>query len=177
VVNLAWRCGLVYILDQYLGHTTGEQETEFVLNHLSDSQRHIQLAENPTPAVEISVEAAGVDSAILLDYFTSGVALELPEFGCTDPNIQIDNICMDDELHFGMPGGSGDYKDEGDKSNERDAIPTTCRRRWAATDLERIDLVTSDVKRFEGDNGDNADANEEEEASQADDVSMQNVGD
>jgi len=84
---------------------------------------------------------------------------------------------MDDELHFGMPGGSGDYKDEGDKSNERDAIPTTCRRRWAATDLERIDLVTSDDKRFQGDNGDNADANEEEEASQADDVSMQNVGD
>ena len=28
---------------------------------------------------------------------------------------------MDDELHFGMPGGGGEFEDEGDKT---DAIPT-----------------------------------------------------
>jgi len=73
------------------------------------------------------VEAARVDNAILLDYLTSKVALEEPEIGSTDPNIPIDNNCMDDELHFGMPWASGDYEDEGDETNERDAIPTTSR--------------------------------------------------
>ena len=64
-------------------------------------------------------------NAILLDYLTSEVALEEPEIGRTDPNIPIDNNCTDDELHFGMPGGSGDFEDEGDESDNRDAIPTT----------------------------------------------------
>jgi hypothetical protein len=73
------------------------------------------------PAVVISVEAARVDNVILLDYLTSEVALEEPEIGSTDPNIPIDNNCMDDELHFGIPGSSGDIENQGDGS---DAIPT-----------------------------------------------------
>jgi len=97
-------------------------------NILATVKRQIQQAENPTPAVVISVEAACVDNAILLQYLTSEVALEEPEIGINDPNIPIDNNWMDDELHSGMPGGSGDYKDEGDQSDERDAIPTVSRR-------------------------------------------------
>jgi len=50
-------------------------------------KRQIQQAENPTPAVVISVEAARVDNAILLEYLTSEVAPEEPEIGSTDPNI------------------------------------------------------------------------------------------
>jgi len=74
-------------------------------NTLGTVKRQIQQAENPTPAVGVSVEAARVDNAILLDYLTSEVALEEPEIGSTDPNIPIDNNCTDDEPHFGMPGG------------------------------------------------------------------------
>jgi len=96
-------------------------------NTLGTVKRQIQQAENPTPAVVISVEAAHVENAILLDYLASEVALEEPEIGCTDPNIPIDNNCMDDKLHFGMPGGSGDYEDEGDESDDRDGIPTVSR--------------------------------------------------
>jgi len=143
-------------------------------NTLATVKRQIQQAENPTPAVVISVEAARVDNAILLDYLTSEVALEEPEIGSTDSNIPIDNNCTDDELHFGMPGGSGDFEDEGDES---DAIPTASRRRRAATELERFDLGTSDVDGYEGEDGDDADADEEEEASQAEDGSTQNVED
>jgi hypothetical protein len=44
-------------------------------NTLATVKRQIQQAENPTPAAVISVEAARVDNAILLDYVTSGVAL------------------------------------------------------------------------------------------------------
>jgi hypothetical protein len=94
------------------------------INTLPTVKRQIQQGENPTPAVVISVDAARVDNAIHLDYLTSEVALEEPEIGCTDPNIPIDNICTDDELHFGMPGGSRDFEDEGDESN---AIPTARR--------------------------------------------------
>jgi hypothetical protein len=43
------------------------------------------------------------------------------------------------------------------------------------TELERLDLGTSDVNRYEGEDGDDGDADEEEEASQAEDGSMQNV--
>jgi len=148
-------------------------------NTLATVKRQIQQAENPTPAVVISTEAASVDNAILLDYGTSEVALEEPEIGSTDPNIPIDNNCMDDELHFGMPGGSGDYEDDGDKSDGHDAICTASRRRRPATELERFDLGTSDVDGYEGEDGDDADADadEEEEASQADDGSTQNVED
>jgi len=73
-----------------------------------------------------------------------------------------------------MPGGSGDFEDEGDES---DAIPTASRRRRAATGLERFDLGTSNVDRYEGEDGDDAHADEEEEPSQAEDGSMQNVED
>jgi hypothetical protein len=129
--------------------------------------------------VVISVETARVDNAILLDYLASEVALEEPEIGSTDPNIALDNNCTDDELHFGMPGGSGDYEDEGDESDNRDAIPTASGRGRPATELERFDLGTSDVDGYEGDDGDDADADadQEEEASQADDGSTQNVED
>jgi hypothetical protein len=63
------------------------------------------------------MDAASVDNAILLDYLTSKVVLVVPEIGRTDPNILIDNNCTDDELHFGMPGGSGDYQAEGEESD------------------------------------------------------------
>jgi hypothetical protein len=75
---------------------------------LATVKRQIQQAENTTPAVVISVEAARVDNPILLDYLASKVALEEPEIGSTDPHIPIDNNCTDDELHFKMPGGSKD---------------------------------------------------------------------
>jgi hypothetical protein len=91
-------------------------------------QHQIQQAQNLMPAVVISVEAAHVDNAILLHYLAFEVALEEPEIGSTDPNIPIDNNCMDYELHFGMPGGSGNYEDEGDVSDYRDAIPTASQR-------------------------------------------------
>jgi len=97
-------------------------------NTLATDKRHIQQVENPMPAMVISVEAARVDNAILLDYLASEVALEEPEIGSTDPNIPIDNNCTDDELHSGMPGGSWDYQDEGDESDDRDAIPTASQR-------------------------------------------------
>ena len=45
------------------------------------------------------------------------------------------------------------------------------------TELERFDLATSDVDRYEGEDGDDAYADEEEEASQAGDGSTQNVED
>jgi hypothetical protein len=79
------------------------------------------------PAVVISVEATHVDNRILLEYLTTEVALEEPEIRNTDPNIPIDNNCTNKELHDGMPGGSGDYKDDGDESDMSDAIPTTSR--------------------------------------------------
>jgi hypothetical protein len=93
----------------------------------------IQQAENPTPAVVISGEAACVTNAILLHYLTSEVALEELEFTSTDPHIPIDNNCTDDELHFGMPGGSGDFEDEGNESDKRDAIPTASQQRRPTT--------------------------------------------
>jgi hypothetical protein len=108
--------------------------------------------------VVISLEAARVDNNILLDYLTSEVALEAPEIGNTDSNIPINNNCTDDELLIGMPGGSGNFNDEGDES---DAIPTASRRRRAATELERFDLETSNVEGYEGEDADDADAVEE----------------
>ena len=97
-------------------------------NTLATVKRQIQQAENLTPAVVIRVEAARVDNGILLDHLASEVALEEPEIGSTDPNIPIDNKGTDDKHHFGMPGGRGDYADEGDESDFRDAIPTPSRQ-------------------------------------------------
>jgi hypothetical protein len=148
------------------GNTLLESYQQRVYNNtLATVKRQIQQAENPTPAVAISVEAARVDNAILLDYLASEVALEEPEIGSTDPKILIDNNCTDDELHFGMPRGSRDYEDEADESDDRITIPTASRRRRPATELERFDLGTSDVDGYEGEDGDNADADEEKEAS------------
>jgi len=142
-------------------------------------KRQIQQADNPKPAMVIRMEAASVDNAILLDYLTYEVALEEPEIGSTDPNIPIDNNCTDDNLHFGMAGGSGDFEDVGDESDEPHAIPTASGRRRPATELEMVDLGTSDVDGYGGEDGDDADADvgEEKEASQADDGSTQNVED
>jgi len=53
-------------------------------NTLATVKRQIQQVDNPTPAVVISVEAARVDNAILLDILTSEVALEEPGNGSTD---------------------------------------------------------------------------------------------
>jgi len=73
-----------------------------------------------------------------------------------------------------MPGGSGDRKNEGDKS---DANPTAGRPRRATTELERFDLGTSVVDRYGGEDGNDADADEDEEASQAYDGLTQTVED
>jgi hypothetical protein len=181
-------------------NTLPESYQQMVYNNfLATVKRQIQQAENPMPAVLISVEAAHVDNAILLDYSASNLALEEPEIRSTDPNIPINTNCTDEELHFGMPGGSGDYEDEGDESYNQDAIPTTSRRRCPGTELERFDrepvtltgmrarmgtmrmgmmmrrkyhrksmmdqrtmwrtdLGPSDVDRYEGEDGDDADA-------------------
>jgi len=126
-------------------------------------------------AVAIRVDAAHDENPVHLDFLTSKVALEEPDIGSTDPNTPIANNCMDDNLHSGIPVDSGDYKDEGNESDECDAIPSSSRRHQAMTELERFDLRTSDVDRYEGEDGYDADAAEEEEASQADDGSTQNV--
>jgi len=89
----------------------------------------------------------------------------------------IDNNCPDGKLHFGMAGGSNDYDDVGDEIDKRDDIPTA--REWwqAATELERFDLGTCDVDRYEGDDGNDADVDYQDEASQADAESMENLED
>jgi hypothetical protein len=105
-------------------NTLPESNQQMVYNNtLATVKCQIQQAKNQTPALAISVEAARVHNAILLDYLASEVALEEPEIGLTDPNIPIDTNCTDDELHFEMPGGSGDNEDEGDETDNRDAIP------------------------------------------------------
>jgi hypothetical protein len=73
-----------------------------------------------------------------------------------------------------MPGGCGDFEDEVDESS---AIPTASRQPQTGIELDRFDLRTSDVDRYDGQDGDNADADEEEEALQADDGSTQNLED
>jgi hypothetical protein len=148
-------------------------------NTLATVKGQMQQGENPTPAVVISGKAVHVDNAILLDCLASEVALEHPEIGSTDPNIPIDNNCMDDKRHFRMLGGSRAYDDEGDERDDRDAILTTSRQRQPTTELQKFDLGTRDVDRYEGENGDDADADadEEQEVRQVDDGSMQNVED
>jgi len=146
-------------------------------NTLATIKRQIQQVENPMPAVVMSAEAVRVDNAILLDYLTSEVALEESQIGRNVPNIPIDSNCMNDELNLGMPGDSGDYEDEAAESDKRNAIPTASWPWRATTELKRFDLGTSDVDGYEGEDGDNADTDEEEETSQADDGSTQNVED
>ena len=146
-------------------------------NTLATFKRQIQQAENSIPAEVISMEAARIDNAILLDDLTSEVAFEEPDIESTDQNIPMDINCTDYKLHLGMPGGRGDHEDEGEDSNKHDAILTASQRRRPATELERFDLGTSDLDGYEGDDGDDADADEEGEASLADDGSTQNVQD
>jgi hypothetical protein len=127
------------------------------------------------PAMVISMDAAArVDNAFPLDHLTSEVALNEPEIRSTDLNIPIDTNSAYDELHFVMPGGSADFDDEGEQS---DAIPTASRQRRAATELETLDLGTSDVNEYKGEHGNDGDADDEEQASESDDGSTQNVED
>jgi hypothetical protein len=107
------------------------------------------------------------------------MALEEPVIRSTDPNIPINNNCTDSEMLHGMPGGSGDFIDETDQRDERDAIPTASRQQRLATPPERLDVVTSGVDGDEGDGGNDADADvdKEEDASHADDGSTLNVED
>jgi len=91
---------------------------------LATFKREIQQAQNATPAVVISMEAAHVDNAIRLDHLTSEVALDQPKIGSTDRHITMYNNCTDDKLHLGMPMGSRDYEDVGDESND---IPAASR--------------------------------------------------
>jgi len=144
-------------------------------NTLGTVKSRIRQAENRTPVVAVSVEAVGVDNAVLLDYFTSKVALEEPEIGSADLNIPIVNDCTDDALHLRMPAGSEDYDKEGYESDERGAIPTASPWWQAGTVLKCSDLGRIDVHRYECNNSDDADADEIEEASQADDGSTWNV--
>jgi len=139
----------------------------------------IQEAEEPTPAMVISVEAANDDNAILLNYLASEVALEEPDIGSTVQRIPIDNNSTDDELYIGIPWSSGDYKDAGDDSEYCDNIASTGLQRRPDTWLERLYLGTCDVDGYEEQDGNNADAaaNQEEDESQANDGSMQNAED
>jgi hypothetical protein len=114
-------------------------------NTLATVKRQVQQAENPTPAVVISVEEAHAENAIVREYLASEVALEDPVIGSTDPNLMIYTICTDDKLHFGMTGGSRDDDDEGDENDNRDVIPTASRPQQPATASERFDMGISVV--------------------------------
>jgi hypothetical protein len=96
-------------------------------NTLATVKHRIQQAENPTPAMVVSMEAALDDNAILLDYLTSEVILEEPDIRSTDLTIPINTKGMDKKYHVMMPAGSGDYDDQGDESDLRNAIPIA---RW-----------------------------------------------
>jgi hypothetical protein len=133
--------------------------------------------ETPTPAVVISVEVAWVVNATLLDLETSEVALAEPDTECTDPIVPVDTNCTDKNLLFGMPGGNEEYHDECDYSAERDAIPTDSHGQQPATELARLNLGTIDVDKYGCEDGDDVDADEVEEVSEADIGSMQNVDD
>jgi len=131
------------------------------------------------PAFVSSREEARVDNAILHDYLTSDVVLGEPEIRSTDPLILIEANCTNDELDFGMQGSSGDYEEEGDQRDERDVNRDASRQRWPAIEHEGFDFRTSDVSGYVGKDGNDAneDADQEEEASQADDESTHNVED
>jgi len=146
-------------------------------NTLANLKCQIQQAENPMPADVISLNAASVDNVIVLDHLISEVALEEPEIRTRDENIPIANNWMDDELHFGMPGCIEEYEDDGDDINKGDAIPTASQWWCAATEFVRFDLRNSYVAWYEGNDGDDADVDEEEDVSQADDGSRQNLED
>jgi hypothetical protein len=66
-------------------------------------------------------------------------------------------------------GCQGDYQDQGDESDTCDPISTASWRQQPATALERFDLEPSDIEKHQGQDGNDADADEEEEASPAND--------
>jgi hypothetical protein len=74
-----------------------------------------------------------------------------------------------------MPWCHRDNEDEGDESHDRDAIPIISRLHRPPSGLERLDLGTSYVDGYEGEDGNDGDVAEEEDALQADDGSTQNV--
>jgi hypothetical protein len=135
----------------------------------------IQTRENPTPAEVISMDAARVDNAILLDNLTTEVGHEEPEIRCTVPYSQMDTNCTHDRLHFGMPGSCNDYDDEGNVIDESNAIPTASWPQWAAMKLNRFDLGTSDVNGYDGHDRNDVDADEVGEATQLNNGSMQTL--
>jgi len=157
-------------------NTLPESYQRRVYKHtLATVKSRMEQVENPTPAVVISMEVVHVDNAVLPDYLTLEVALEEPQIGSPDTNILIENNCKDDKLHSGKAGGSGDYQDEGDESDEHNPIPTASQRRWATIEPDRGDVATIDVDWYEGEDGNDADADQTEEASPANHGSTQNM--
>jgi hypothetical protein len=77
------------------------------------------------PAVVINVKAAHINDASLLHYLAAQEALRKPEFKGTEPHILGDNYYTDDKLYFGIPWCIWDYQDEGDESNNPNAIHST----------------------------------------------------
>jgi len=77
----------------------------------------------------------------------------------------------------GCQGAATIAIDVADEIDESDTIPTASRWRWAAAELERFDLGTSDVDWYKGEAGDDADADEEEPVLRANERSTQNLED
>jgi hypothetical protein len=76
-------------------------------NTLATGKCLIQQAENPTPVVVISMEAACVDNAIHLDYLASEVAPEEAEIENTDQNIPINKIARMTNFIFSCQWAAG----------------------------------------------------------------------
>jgi hypothetical protein len=146
-------------------------------NSLATVKYQIEQEEKPMPAVVITMEPARFINTLLLDYVTSKVGFVETEIKITDPHILVLNKCMDDKLHVLMARGSGDYENENNESDKYNAIPTAIRRSRAATDLKTLDLGTSNVHRYMGTDGDNVHLNKEEQESQANDGSTENLDD
>jgi hypothetical protein len=125
-------------------NTLPESYQQIVYIHTLATVKHqIQQAENPTAAVVIGTGAVSVNNHTRVDDLTSEVALEERGIASTDRNIQINNNCPHYKLHFGKPGGCGNYADEVVKNDDVNAIPTASRRRHPKTELHRFDLGTS----------------------------------
>jgi len=167
-----------YLLLMNTWNTLPECYQQRVYKHtFATVKRQIQEAENQIPAMVIRVEAWRVHNPILADYLISEVVLEEPEIRSTDQDIAIGNNCMEEELDPGISWGSGDSEDQGDETYKCNTIPTASPQWRATTQLERLDLGTTDVDAYKGNTGDDADAHEDEHASQADDESTQNLED
>ena len=137
----------------------------------------IQPAENRTLAIVISIEAAQVHIAIDHDYWTSKVALEEPEFRSTYQYLLRHNNCTGNKQHCQMLESSRNREDSDEEGEKHDVLPTTDWRCQASTRLKECALGTSAVDGNEVENGNNVHSDEEEEASQANDGSTQNVDD